>query len=102
MRCSPPSRRGSAAICRPSSVRSVRRSTTVPDPSDPGATALTRGETAGESLNDTIKAAAAAGSDIRVLARALQGEQRGDLAEALVAFADTTEPLPIAPMISVD
>lgn len=63
------------------------------DPSDPGATDLTRGETGGESLNDTIKAAAEAGSDIRVLARALQGEQRGDLAEALVAFADTTEPL---------
>lgn len=73
--------------------RALGQALNSPDPSDPGATALTRGETAGESLNDTIKAAAAAGSDIRVLARALQGEQRGDLAEALVAFADTTEPL---------
>ena len=63
------------------------------DPNDPGANKLTRGETAGQSLNDTIKAAAAAGPDIEQLARALQGEQRGDLAGAIRAFARATGPL---------
>ncbi|MBO9531718.1 MAG: MCE family protein [Solirubrobacteraceae bacterium] len=63
------------------------------DPSDPGVTSLTRGETAGESLNDTIKAAAGAGTDIERLARALQGEQRGDLAGAIRALARATAPL---------
>jgi phospholipid/cholesterol/gamma-HCH transport system substrate-binding protein len=63
------------------------------DPSDPGATALTRGETAGESLNDTLKAAADAGPDIAVLARALQGQQRGDLAAAIRSLAQATAPL---------
>lgn len=63
------------------------------DPNDPGATSLTRGETGGESLNDTLKAAADAGPDIEKLARALQGEQRGDLAGAIRAFARATAPL---------
>lgn len=63
------------------------------DPNDPGATKLTRGETAGKSLNDTIKVAAQAGPDIEALARALQGQQRGDLAGAIRAFARASGPL---------
>lgn len=55
--------------------------------------ALTKGETAGESLNDTIKAAAGAGQDIEKLARALQGQERGDLAAALKSFARVSGPL---------
>lgn len=55
--------------------------------------ALTKGETAGESLNDTIKAAAGAGEDIEKLVRALQGQERGDLAAALSSFARVSGPL---------
>ncbi|MEH3054156.1 MAG: MlaD family protein [Patulibacter minatonensis] len=64
-----------------------------PDPDDPGADKLTRGESAGKSLNDTIKVAAGAGTDIRQLARALQGQQRGDLAGAIRSLARATGPL---------
>ncbi|MBJ7470287.1 MAG: MCE family protein [Solirubrobacteraceae bacterium] len=55
--------------------------------------ALTKGESAGESFNDTIKAGAAAGQDIEKLVRALQGQNRGDLAAALQSFAELTGPL---------
>lgn len=54
---------------------------------------LTKGQTAGQSLNDTIKAAAGAGQDIEKLARALQGQERGDLAAALKSFARMSGPL---------
>ncbi len=55
--------------------------------------ALTKGESAGQSLNDTIKAAAGAGKDIEKLARALQGQDRGDLAAAIRSFARLSGPL---------
>lgn len=55
--------------------------------------ALTKGESAGEALNDAIKAAADAGTDVERLFRALQGQDRGDLADTIRAFADATAPL---------
>ena len=54
---------------------------------------LTKGQSAGQSLNDTIRAAAGAGKDIEKLARALQGQQRGDLAAAIRSFARLTGPV---------
>lgn len=74
-------------------IQQIGKALGEPDPSDPGATSLTRGETGGESLNDTLKAAADAGPDIEKLARALQGQQRGDLAGAIRAFARASAPL---------
>ncbi len=61
------------------------------DPKDKEA--LTKGESAGQSLNDTIKAAAGAGTDIEKLFRALQGQDRGDLAAAIQSFARLSGPL---------
>lgn len=61
------------------------------DPSDTNS--LTKGESAGESLNDTFKAAGGAGRDIEDLARSLQGQDRGDLAAAIRSFANLTGPL---------
>lgn len=60
-----------------------------PDDTDP----LTKGETGGEAFNDVVKAFAASGTDIEELFRALQGQERGDLAAAIRAFADTSTPL---------
>ena len=62
-----------------------------PNPSD--GQALTKGQSAGESFNDTIKAMAESGTDVERLFRSLQGQERGDLAAAIRSFADATSPL---------
>ncbi len=72
-------------------VQAVGKALDDPDPQDKNP--LTKGESAGESLNDTIKAFGGAGRDIEDLARALQGQNRGDLAASIRAFADVTGPL---------
>jgi virulence factor Mce-like protein len=61
------------------------------DPNDKNS--LTKGQSAGQSLNDTIAAAAGAGTDIKQLARALQGENSGDLASTIKSLAKVTGPL---------
>ncbi len=61
------------------------------DPDDKNA--LTKGQSAGQSLNDTIKAAAGSGQDIEKLLRAVQGQERGDLAAAIRSFARLTGPV---------
>ncbi|MEN0014914.1 MAG: MlaD family protein [Solirubrobacteraceae bacterium] len=54
---------------------------------------LTKGQSAGQSLHDTIKAAGAAGTDIEQLAKALDGENPGDLAASIHSLAQVTQPL---------
>ena len=72
-------------------VQALGKALDDPDPAD--TSSLTKGESAGESLNDTFKAAGVAGRDIEDLARALQGQDRGDLAAAIRSFANLTGPL---------
>lgn len=72
-------------------VQALGKAFDDPDPADTNP--LTKGESAGESLNDTIKAFGGSGRDIEDLARALQGQDRGDLAASIRAFADVTGPL---------
>lgn len=72
-------------------IQQIGKAFDTVDPDDKEA--LTKGQTAGQSLNDTIKAAAGAGQDIEKVARALQGQERGDLAAALKSFARVSGPL---------
>jgi phospholipid/cholesterol/gamma-HCH transport system substrate-binding protein len=54
--------------------------------------AMLHGLTTSQSLNATIKAAAASGGDVGDLARALQGQHRGDLTKTIVALARSSAP----------
>ncbi|MDO9353569.1 MAG: MlaD family protein [Solirubrobacteraceae bacterium] len=72
-------------------VQAIGKALDDPNPNDKNS--LTKGQSAGESLNDTFKAFAGAGTDIEDLARSLQGQNRGDLAASIRAFAELTGPL---------
>lgn len=72
-------------------VQQLGKALGTADPADTDP--LTKGQSAGQSFNDTIAAMADGGTDIEQLFRALQGEDRGDLASAIRALAAATGPL---------